>query len=72
MPKSRDDLVQILFDRQDDMAKWSPTVYDCRVSKKTIEKENFNVFCFRLDFGIYQCGFVRQVNELIQRSIRFV
>ena len=55
MPKSRDDLVKILFDRQEDMAKWSPTVYDCRVNFEMKRKySNFFSFRFHLDFGIHQ------------------
>ncbi|CAF1394559.1 unnamed protein product [Adineta steineri] len=28
---SREDLVEILFERQEDMSKWNPTVNDCRI-----------------------------------------
>lgn len=31
IPASRDDLVELLFDRQEDMSKWNPTVNDCRI-----------------------------------------
>jgi hypothetical protein len=31
MPGSRDEVVEILFERQEDMSKWSSSVNDCRV-----------------------------------------
>ena len=31
IPTSRDELVEFLYDRQEDMSKWNPTVNDCRV-----------------------------------------
>ncbi|CAF4450018.1 unnamed protein product [Rotaria socialis] len=31
VPGSRDDIAEILFERQEDMSKWSPTVNECRI-----------------------------------------
>ncbi|CAF5141134.1 unnamed protein product, partial [Rotaria magnacalcarata] len=31
VPGNRDDIAEILFERQEDMSKWSPTVNDCRI-----------------------------------------
>ncbi|CAF1514960.1 unnamed protein product, partial [Rotaria sordida] len=31
IPGCRDDVVELLFERQEDMSKWSPTVNDCRI-----------------------------------------
>jgi hypothetical protein len=33
IPACRDELVELLFDHQEDMSKWNPTVNDCRILK---------------------------------------
>lgn len=45
---SRDELVEFLYDRQEDMSKWNPTVNDCRVSFFYVEQ-----FLFIISFSRY-------------------
>lgn len=45
IPAHRDDLVELLFERQEEMSKWNPTVNDCRVCNR-LKKPSFKNFFF--------------------------